>query len=128
MRILPNRMLTCLGWHTADDKVGGGGDCMTLAVSKASTSSSSLLASGIPLAPTIKFWPLSHLAAEAQADAEIATQGHSGRAAKAKVTSRGAERDQEDFFSGLLDIASGGEEEEDEIGDGTDDDDGSSSD
>ena len=92
---------------------------MTLAVS---SSTPSLLASGIPLSPVLKFWSLSHLAAEAEVESEAPISGRSGRSAKAKKTSRGADRDQEDFLSGLLDRASGEEDEDDEGGDEDDDD------
>ncbi|KAH9279676.1 WD repeat-containing protein 55 [Echinococcus granulosus] len=120
MSILPNRMLTCLGWHTADEATGGGGDCMTLAVSPASTVVP-LLASGLPLAPSLKFWSVEHLPAEAEAESAKVVTGEKmmtqryGRDAKARVTSRGADRDREDFLSGLTERngeGSKGEEEE----------------
>ncbi|VDK42165.1 unnamed protein product [Taenia asiatica] len=116
MSILPNRMLTCLGWHTADDTAGGGGDCMILAVSPASAVVP-LVASGLPSAPSLKFWSVAHLSTEAETESARMVAGEKvtirrwGRDAKARVTSRGADRDREDFLSGLTE-KSGAEEEE----------------
>lgn len=118
MSILPNRMLTCLGWHTADDAARSGADCMTLAVSPASAVVP-LVASGLPLASSIKFWSVAHLPAEAETESAGVVTGKKvtirswGRDAKARVTSRGADRDREDFLSGLT-ARSGEEDDEDE--------------
>ncbi|VDM19380.1 unnamed protein product [Hydatigera taeniaeformis] len=115
MSILPNRMLTCLGWHTADDTAKGGGDCMTLAVSPAS-GAVPLVASALPSSPCLKFWSVAHLPSEADVESARVVAGAKGtvktwgRDAKSKVTSRSADCDRDDFLSGLMERG----EEEDE--------------
>nr|CDS29407.1 WD repeat containing protein 55 [Hymenolepis microstoma] len=108
VHILPNQMLNCIGWHTAEGVSGidaSGGDCMTLALSPGHDPSESILASGLPLASSLKFWSLSHLAEEARSHLEEPTgKSASGRSAKAKVISISAEKERRSFLSGLMDI------------------------
>lgn len=86
---------------------------MTLAVSPEADPSEKILASGIPVTPSIKFWSLSHAMEEAQSHLEepmanISTGG--GRSIKAKVTSIGADQERKSFLSGLME--EGDEDEE----------------
>lgn len=82
-----------------------GGDCMTLALSPGDDPSEMILASGLPLTSSIKFWPLSHVAEEGQSHLEEPTgKSASGRSAKAKVTSIGADQERRSFLSGLMDV------------------------
>uniref|UniRef100_A0A5K3ETI5 WD_REPEATS_REGION domain-containing protein n=1 Tax=Mesocestoides corti TaxID=53468 RepID=A0A5K3ETI5_MESCO len=114
MNILPNRMLDCLGWHTSEDL--GGGDCMTLAVSP----DRQLVASGLPLAPSIKFWPVGHLQSEASEEIKLLSLPKkrrltgklaSTKSAKSKTTSRCSDQDRTDFLSGLISPADESDEE-----------------
>ncbi|VUZ44203.1 unnamed protein product, partial [Hymenolepis diminuta] len=108
VHILPNQMFNCLGWHTAEGVSGidaVGGDCMTLALSPGDDPSEMILASGLPLTSSIKFWPLLHVAEETQSHLEEPTRkSASGRSTKAKVTSIGADQERRSFLSGLTDV------------------------
>lgn len=116
MCILPNRMLNCLGWHNnADDFEGG--DCMTLAVSP----DHEIIASGVPLAPTIKFWPIDHLEEESREEMELLSLPkkqrlatgtlRSTKSAKSKSTSRVMDLARSDFMSGLFSLPDDDDEE-----------------
>lgn len=77
---------------------------MALALSPGNDPSEIILASGLPLAPSLKFWSLSNVGAEAKAQLDDVTRkSPGGRSVKAKVTSVGADQERKIFLSGLLD-------------------------
>lgn len=105
MSILPNRMLSTLGWHTAGGESGLGGDCMTLAVSP----DGALLATGIPFASTLRFWRVGQLAGEAQQEVEMLSGGGkqkntSNKSGKARATSKSMDAQRYEFLSGLMSL------------------------
>ncbi len=117
-------MLNCLGWHTAEELDGG--DCMTLALSP----DGQMIASGLPLAPSIKFWPTDHLEEEASEEIEmlsmpkkqrLSSSLKSTKSAKSKATSRGMDQARSDFMSGLFSPPAGSEDDGDNDSDDSDD-------
>lgn len=108
--ILPNRMISCLGWHagnSAENSEQMGGDCMSLAVSP----DAQFVASALPSSSSLRFWSLEGIESDAAREVDTlkvprkqrsASALVSTKASKSRATSRDMDRKRCDFLSGLL--------------------------
>ncbi|KAL7054987.1 hypothetical protein AAHC03_024525 [Spirometra sp. Aus1] len=108
--ILPNRMISCLGWHTGSSEENFeqmGGDCMSLAVSP----DAQFVASALPSSSNLRFWSLEGIESDAAREVDALKVPRkrrsssalvSSKTSKSRATSREMDRKRCDFLSGLL--------------------------
>ncbi|BHF83430.1 WD domain repeat-containing protein 55 [Sparganum proliferum] len=108
--ILPNRMISCLGWHTGSPEENFeqmGGDCMSLAVSP----DAQFVASALPSSSNLRFWSLEGVESDAAREVDALKVPRkrrsssalvSSKTSKSRATSREMDRKRCDFLSGLL--------------------------